>query len=89
MTIEFKAPLDVILQDEYSSNTFGLYTLGRFMQDPMGRHETYLEVWSSPKVGDGSNSENSDWRERQRILAIATHTALSIPISTIAMKAKM
>lgn len=89
MTIEFKAPLSVILNDDYSSNTFGLYTLGRFMQEPMGRHETYMEVWSSPKIGDESNAVNSDWREKQRVLAVATHTALSIPIALVAMKAKM
>ncbi|EJD00219.1 uncharacterized protein FOMMEDRAFT_30863 [Fomitiporia mediterranea MF3/22] len=75
MTIEFKAPIRLHL---HTQHTLGLYSLGRFLQDPLGRHETYVEVWTAPS--DNASSSNKDlWREEQVCLAVATQTALCIP----------
>lgn len=78
MTIEFKAPIDLI---SFAEKTFGLYSVGRFFQEPLGRHETMVEVWTSPRSETGAESETGHkaWRENQRCLAIATQTALCIP----------
>ncbi|KAL5536530.1 hypothetical protein ACEPAF_352 [Sanghuangporus sanghuang] len=78
MTIEFKAPITL---ESHAEKTFGLYAVGRFFQEPLGRHETIIEVWTSPKheAGKGSDFGNKAWRENQRCLVIATQTALCIP----------
>ncbi|KAH8109376.1 hypothetical protein DFH11DRAFT_1691196 [Phellopilus nigrolimitatus] len=82
LSIEFKTPLrlyDFDPQQSFSHDTVGLYSLGRFMQDPLGRRETYVEV------------KGEDWREKQQCLAIATQTAICVPYETqiVTMKVRV
>ncbi|ESK95191.1 hypothetical protein Moror_1009 [Moniliophthora roreri MCA 2997] len=75
MTLEFKFPLP----PTSSNRTFGLYTNCRFINDPRGRHDIYVEVWSAPcNLGEGKAEEG--WKEKQVCLAVSTQTALIIPM---------
>ncbi|KAL5513605.1 hypothetical protein ACEPAH_4004 [Sanghuangporus vaninii] len=75
LSIEFKAPVRI---DTQTGSTLGLYSVGRFLQDPLGRHETIVEVWTAPS-GEASEPDDGSWREKQRCLATAVQTALCIP----------
>ncbi|KAF9262892.1 hypothetical protein L218DRAFT_866279 [Marasmius fiardii PR-910] len=83
MTLEFKFPVP-----SYSSRrTVGLYTNCRFVNDPQGRHDVYIEVWSAPcNVGEGEI--DNGWREKQVCLAVSTQTALIVPMRTNTAKTK-
>ncbi|TDL23262.1 hypothetical protein BD410DRAFT_176010 [Rickenella mellea] len=48
MAIEFKAPIHTASSGKYSSRTVGLYHNGKFLHDPQGRHDAYVEVWTAP-----------------------------------------
>ncbi|KLO14787.1 hypothetical protein SCHPADRAFT_902928 [Schizopora paradoxa] len=86
LSIEFKAPLPRRGDRRYSANTVGLYSIGRFMQDPSGRHDSYVEVWTAP--GDASKP-GSNWREEQRCLAISSQMALTIPLEANFKRSKL
>lgn len=89
MTIEFKAPLSLLKDDAYSPNTVGLYTLGRFIQEPNGRHDTYVEIWTSPSEKPNTVQDKSDWRVRQRCLAVTHQTAVCIPYEATVKKSRV
>lgn len=86
MTIEFKAPFSLLEDNAYSSNTVGIYTLGRFIQEPNGRHDTYVEIWTCPS--EKSNA-SPDWRVRQRCLAVTHQTAVCIPYEATVKKSRV
>ncbi|KAF8908856.1 hypothetical protein CPB84DRAFT_1766159 [Gymnopilus junonius] len=77
LSIEFKNKIPPT--SSHSSRTVGLYSLGRFMTPPQGKHDAYVEVWSAPtNIGEGEEVDN--WRDRQVCLAIATQMALTLPM---------
>jgi len=78
LTIEFKFPIPS--SSEFAGRTVGLYSCGRFINDPQGRHDTYVEVWTAPNnIGDGEVAEG--WREKQVCLAVSTQMSLIVPLA--------
>lgn len=78
LAIEFKSPIPAP-SDIHASRTVGLYSSGRFLNDPQGRHDVYVEVWTAPcNLGEGK--EVDGWRDNQVCLAVATQMALTIPM---------
>ncbi|KAF9464120.1 thioesterase-like superfamily-domain-containing protein [Collybia nuda] len=78
LAVEFKSPIPA-LSEKHASRTVGLYSSGRFLNDPQGRHDMYVEVWTAPcNLGEGK--EVDGWRDNQICLAVATQMALTIPI---------
>ena len=65
-----------------------MWTSGKFVQDPQGRHDVYVEVWTAPgDIGtaieeDGKVKEivREDWRQEQRCLAVSHQMALVLPM---------
>ncbi|KAG7088132.1 hypothetical protein E1B28_012156 [Marasmius oreades] len=83
MTLEFKFPIP----PQSSQRTAGLYTNCRFINDPAGRHDVYVEVWSAPcNVGEGKKEHG--WREKQVCIAVSTQTAVIVPMQNNTAKAK-
>jgi len=77
MTIEFKTRIPS--SDNYSPRTVGLYTESRFQNDPEGRHNTRMEVWTAPsEIGRGEIAKG--WRDNQYCIAIADQMALMLPV---------
>jgi hypothetical protein len=78
LTIEFKSPIPT--SSEFSARTVGLYSCGRFVNEPQGRNDAYVEVWTAPSnIGEGEATEG--WREKQVCLAVSTQMALIIPFA--------
>ncbi|TFK70943.1 hypothetical protein BDN72DRAFT_887824 [Pluteus cervinus] len=78
LSLEFKFPIPPASSVHHSARTVGLYSSSKFMQDPQGRHEAYVEVWTAPtNIGEGKIE--AGWRDRQVCLAVATQMALTIP----------
>lgn len=78
LAIEFKSPIPRP-SALHAARTVGLYSSGRFLDDPQGRHDAYVEVWTAPSnIGEGEEIEG--WRDNQVCLAVATQMALTIPI---------
>ena len=78
LNIEFKFPIPKKSSD-HSTRTVGIYSSSQFMNDPQGRHNAYVEVWTAPcNIGEGQ--EVKGWREKQVCLATSTQMALTIPI---------
>ncbi|KAF8125696.1 thioesterase-like superfamily-domain-containing protein [Boletus edulis] len=76
MTVEFKARIPS--SDNYSTRTVGLYSEARFMNDPEGRHNARVEVWTAPsQIGHGDIAEG--WRDDQYCIAVADQVALVLP----------
>ena len=83
LSLEFKKPIPSI----YASRTVGIYSVGRFLDDPDHRHDTYVEIWTAPSnVGEGVDS--GEWRSKQVCLATATQMSLTIPLSVNVARAK-
>lgn len=80
MTLEFKFPVPKPSSVDHSSRTVAIFSSGKFINDPQGRHDTYVEVWTAPSdIGEGTEKE--DWRDTQRCLAVSTQMALMLPMS--------
>ena len=78
MTIEFKFPLPKPDNPHCSQRTVASYARGKFINDPSGRHDTYIEVWTAPtNIGEGVESDG--WQKHQRCLAVANQMALIVP----------
>lgn len=78
LAVEFKSPIPAP-SDIHASRTVGLYSSGRFLNDPQGRHDVYVEVWTAPcNLGEGKEVEG--WRDNQVCLAVSTQMALTIPM---------
>ena len=57
------------------------------MNDPSGRHDTHVEIWTAPtNIGEGTESDG--WQQRQRCLAVANQMALVIPADVNRSKGK-
>ncbi|KAF9533079.1 thioesterase-like superfamily-domain-containing protein [Crepidotus variabilis] len=64
---------------KHADRTVGLYSSGKFVTHPQGRHDIYAEVWTAPSnIGEGNS--NNNWRDDQVCLAVATQVALCIPV---------
>lgn len=84
LSIEFKAPIPRPSKF-YASRTVGLYSAGKFIGHPRGRHETYVEVWTAPtNIGEGKPVDG--WRDKQVCLAISTQMNLAIPFDEASKK---
>jgi len=78
LSLEFKNKIPKP-SPKHAARTVGLYSSGRFMTPPSGRHEAYVEVWTAPSsIGEASPTKG--WRENQICLAIATQMALTLPM---------
>ena len=79
MTLEFKFPIPTFPSPHHSSRTVAIFSSGKFINDPQGRHDTYVEVWTAPSdINEGHEKEG--WKEHQRCLCVATQMALLLPI---------
>ncbi|PFH53408.1 hypothetical protein AMATHDRAFT_73582 [Amanita thiersii Skay4041] len=79
LAIEFRHPIPPP-STVHADRTVGLYSVGRFLNDPDHRHDTYSEIWTAPSnIGEGQDT--GDWRAKQVCLATATQMALAIPLS--------
>ncbi|TFK52327.1 hypothetical protein OE88DRAFT_1734343 [Heliocybe sulcata] len=81
LTIEFKFPIPA--SDGYSRRTVGIHARGRYVNNPQGRHETTIEVWSAPSnIGEDIDGQSAgDWREKQVCLAVSSQMALVVPMA--------
>jgi hypothetical protein len=83
LAIDFKFPISLLDPAKHSQRTVGLYSQGKFINHPQGRHDVYVEVWTAPanvgEVKDGGVEEG--WREEQICLAQATQMALTVPVA--------
>lgn len=78
LNIEFKFPIPRGSSD-HATRTVGIYSSGKFMNDPQGRHSMYVEVWTAPcNLGEGEVADG--WRDKQVCLATSTQMALAIPM---------
>lgn len=78
LAVEFKHPIPPTSK-LHAGRTVGLYSTGRFVNHPQGRHDIYVEVWTAPSnMGEGEPQEG--WRDNQVCLAVATQMALTLPI---------
>jgi len=76
LAMEFKAPIPQP-SPLRAKRTVGLYSSGKFMNHPQGRHDIYVEVWTAPsEIGKGMPTEG--WRDNQVCLAVATQMALTM-----------
>ncbi|KAG9315955.1 thioesterase-like superfamily-domain-containing protein [Chiua virens] len=79
MTVEFKARIPSSLK--HSTRTVGVYCESRFQNDPEGRHNERVEVWTAPsEIGQGHVVEG--WRDHQYCIAVADQMALMLPVET-------
>ncbi|KZT27455.1 hypothetical protein NEOLEDRAFT_1176863 [Neolentinus lepideus HHB14362 ss-1] len=80
LTIEFKFPIPT--SDEYAKRTVGIHARGRYINNPQGRHETTVEVWSAPSnIGEGQGQPADVWRDKQVCLAVSSQMALVVPMA--------
>lgn len=73
ISIEFKSPIPT--SSNYAPRTVGLYSSGRFMNNPQGRHDGYVEIWTAPE-----GKETDGWRDQQVCLAVSTQMSLTVPM---------
>ncbi|KDR82862.1 hypothetical protein GALMADRAFT_238476 [Galerina marginata CBS 339.88] len=86
LSVEFKNKIPPP-SSSHASRTVGLYSTGRFMTPPQGRHDVYVEVWTAPSnIGEGKEAQN--WRDNQVCLAVATQMALTLPMEVNMKKGK-
>lgn len=86
LSIEFRSPIPPP-SAVHADRTVGIYSLGRFLNDPDHRHDSYVEVWTAPSnIGEGTDSK--DWRSGQVCLATATHMSLTVPLEVNEAKGK-
>lgn len=77
MTVEFKARIPS--SDKYSTRTVGVYSESRFLNNPEGRHNARVEVWTAPsQIGRGDVTKG--WRDHQYCIAVADQMALTFPM---------
>ena len=79
IAIEFKSPIPPH-SPHHASRTVGLYSSGKFLNNPQGRHDAYVEVWTAPCNIEEEEVEVEGWRDQQVCLAVATQMALTIPM---------
>lgn len=80
LAMEFKFPISLLNPEKHSLRNVALYSNGRFVNHPQGRHDVYVEVWTAPaELGQGTVRKG--WREEQFCLATATQMALTVPVA--------
>ena len=80
MSIELKFPIPSIKDTRYASRTVGLYSDGKFLTDPSGRHDCPVEIWTAPaNVGEGE--VKAGWRDNQRCIAAVDQMAITMPMA--------
>lgn len=101
LSIQFYAPIPhataTSAHRPSSDRSVGVWSSGKFIQDPQGRHDVYVEVWTAPEdVGAAVGSDGSiregvvkeGWRQEQRCLAIAHQMALVLPMEVNTRKGR-
>jgi hypothetical protein len=83
MSIEFKAPIPKPGNPRHCPQTVAIYNRGKFIDDPLMRHESYLEIWTGPPVevdekGVPKPVLTAEWRQHQRCLAVSHQTSIII-----------
>jgi len=79
MSLEFKSPISRS-SAVHSPQTVGVFMSSKFINDPQGRHDTYVEVWSAPgDIADGKRVKEG-WREEQRCLLVSHQMGLVLPM---------
>lgn len=88
MHIEFKERIPPPDSDRHSPRTVALYNHGHFVHDPLMRHDSYVELWTAPRLPDDpplpagagqspeQEAQHSNWRADQRCLAVSYQTAI-------------
>ena len=81
MGVEFKAPIPKADSPHHCPRTLAIYNTGKFIDDPLMRHESYVELWTAPPTevhGKGMHNPvlTSEWRQHQRCLAVSYHTTI-------------
>lgn len=84
LSIEFKFPLPRADDPHRAARSVAVYSEGKFVNDPLMRHETNLELWTAPAdigapVGEGVKT--ADWRAHQRCLAVVHQMGMVLPIA--------
>ncbi|KAI0043954.1 hypothetical protein FA95DRAFT_1497832 [Auriscalpium vulgare] len=79
MSVEFKAPIPRA-GGKHCTRTVGSYTACRFVNEPLGRHNIYLELWTAPAEVEAGRPLPDGWRDEQRCLLIANHMSLVGPV---------
>ncbi|KAI0264004.1 hypothetical protein BC834DRAFT_971059 [Gloeopeniophorella convolvens] len=78
LTLEFKARLP----EGAAQRTVGVFSSGRFLDEPSGRHNCDIEVWSAPAELEEDPASGADapedWREKSRCLLVAHQMALTV-----------
>ncbi|TFK40756.1 thioesterase-like superfamily-domain-containing protein [Crucibulum laeve] len=87
LSVEFKAPIPPP-SSKHAARTVGLYSLGRFMTHPQGRHDVYVEVWTAPSDVIGTGNPADGWRDNQVCLATAMQMTLTLPMEANERNAK-
>ncbi|KAI0263995.1 thioesterase-like superfamily-domain-containing protein [Gloeopeniophorella convolvens] len=71
MSLEFKTPIP------RGTRTVGVFGASRFIEEPLGRHDFYAEVWTVPdNITDKGSKLPENWRDEQRCLLVATQFAM-------------
>ncbi|KAK2459701.1 hypothetical protein APHAL10511_008346 [Amanita phalloides] len=74
LSLEFKSPTV-----PSTDRTVGIYTIGRFIGDPLHRHDVQVEIWSAPSnIGEGTDS--GGWRSKAVCLATVTQMVVMLPL---------
>lgn len=88
LTVQFFFPIPPASSPYHSSRTVGLYGTSNFLVDPLARHDTNVEVWTSPcNIGEGEIEEG--WRDKQVCLASASQMAVTMPLELTRQKPKL
>ncbi|KAJ3522751.1 hypothetical protein NM688_g8830 [Phlebia brevispora] len=83
-SLEFKHPLPKPDSKYHSLRTVAAYHRGKFFNEPHGRQETYMEIWTAPaNIGDSPDTELEGWRDQQRCLAIAHQLNIMVDIDSM------
>lgn len=78
LSIDFKFPIPRSSAD-FARRTVGLYMSAHFINDPQGRHDAYVEIWTAPcNIGEEEVPEG--WRDKQVCLATGTQMAITVPM---------
>ena len=81
LAIDFQFPISQLDPSKHSFRNVAIYSVGKFINHPQGRHDVYVEVWTAPSnIGEGDPSKEG-WRDEQICLARATQTALAVPVA--------
>ncbi|KAI0264006.1 thioesterase-like superfamily-domain-containing protein [Gloeopeniophorella convolvens] len=58
----------------------GVYGTSRFVDYPQGRHNSNIELWTTPDDTTSEPGELGNWKPRQRCLLVASQVMLAVPV---------